>query len=286
MAVGTTRGKRRLGRYVKPIVDRSGLKPEQVAKLARCSKQSVYRLLSGDALPRIYLLGTILGVIEATPEERDRAVQLWEIADAGTATIEHAEDLPVKYRRFRMDEGEASRERTLDTVIVPGMLQTADYASAISYGARRLIRADGWQSRAAAERSDRQGLLVRNENPLVYHGLIAEGALRNIIGGPDVMAAQLDHLLARTELPHVTIQVIPSDFGAHGLMSGPLFLLSFPEDDEPHAAYVESLTGMETVEDREAAAALSDVWDEIAAGAPSPERSTEMIREIRDTVKG
>jgi hypothetical protein len=286
MAIGTTRGKRRLGRYVTPILKRSGLNADAIALQVRCSKQSVYRLQSGDALPRLHLLGAILGVIGATEEERERAIQLWDIADADTTVIEHAQDLPMRYRRFRMDEADAVLERTIDTVIMPGMLQTAEYAYAISHGARRLFRGSGWEAQAAAERRNRQELLWRNENPLRLHALIDEAALRRIIGGPAVMVAQLDHLFQMTTRPNVTIQVIPFDFGAHGATSGPLILLSYPESDEPDSAYVESMAGGDTLEDAEGVETLSDVWNAIADAAPSPKKSAAIIRAVRDEMKG
>lgn len=100
------------------------------------------------------------------------------------------------------------------------------------------------------------------------------------------MIAQLDHLLTMAKRPNVTIQVVPFGFGAHGAMTGPWFLLSFPEPDEPDAAYTESVTGMDTVEKPEDVAALSDIWQAIAKAAPSPTRSTEIIRRARDELKG
>jgi transcriptional regulator with XRE-family HTH domain len=285
MAVGTTRGKRRLGRYVAPIVKRSGLKPDEIAKEVRCARQSVYRLLSGESLPRLHLLVAILGAVGANKAERDRALELWEVADSDTTGIEHADDLPVGYMRFRMDEAEAIRERTLDMVIIPGMLQTPEYATELSRGARRLIRTDGWEDRAAAERRNRQELLWRKDNPLALHSLIDEAALRRTIGDSEVMANQLDYLLEAGELPNVTIQVMPLDFGAHGAYSGALTLLNYPEVDESCSGYVESIAGGETLEDGADVAALSDVWTAIADAAPSAEKSTEIIRRVRDSVK-
>jgi transcriptional regulator with XRE-family HTH domain len=286
MAIGTTRGKRRLGRYVTPIIKRSELRAEEIAKQVRCSKQSVYRLQSGDALPRLHLLGAILGVIGATDDEREKAVQLWEIADSDTATIEFAQDLPVRYMRFRMDEAEAVRERTLDMVIMPGMLQTVEYATALWSAARRLIRKERWEERAIAERRDRQELLWRKDNPLELHALIDEAALRRIIGSRAVMVAQLDHLIRMGELPNVTIQVLPLDLCASGPYSGTMILLSYPESDEPDSAYVESMAGGETVGDDESVTALSDVWNAIAAAAPSPQRSVKIIKAVRGELKG
>lgn len=285
MAVGTTRGKRRLGRFVKPIRLRSGRKPEEIAVLAVCSRQTVHRLETGDALPSLGRLSAILGVIGATDEERAYAEQLWQIADAATATIQHADSLTAKYRRFRLDEAEASRERTLDTVIIPGLLQTPDYAAAISRGRKRLEQGfPEWEHRAGEERRERQALLMRAPEPLALHALIHEAAVRTIVGGPVVMGAQLDHLLAATELPNVTVQIVPFDYGAHGAMTGPLFLLSFPEEDDPDSVYAESVIGLDTVEKPEDVAGLADIWQAITDSAPSPAKSATIIKSARDEV--
>lgn len=285
MAVGTTRGKRRLGRWLRPIVERSGLKADDIADRAICSDQTVMRLLSGRALPSLHRFTTILAVIGATDDERERGLALYRVADADMTTIQHAENLPVKYLRFRMDEAEAIVERSLDTVIVPGMLQVPEYAAAISYQRQRFEGSE-WDKRAGDERRDRQALLRRNENPLHLHVLIHEGALRQLIGDPEIMAAQLDHLLTMGELPNVVVQVVPFAFGAHGAMTGPMFLLSFPEEDEPDSAYAESATGLDTIAKPEDVAALSDIWHEIASRAPSPEKSAEIIKSVREEVGG
>jgi hypothetical protein len=281
MAIGTTRSKRRLGKYVAPILKRSGLGPDEIAKQVRCSKPSVYRLMSGDSLPRLHLLLSILAAIGASEEERAKAIQLWDIADADKTVIEFADDLPDRYTRFRMDEADAIRERTLDLVIIPGMLQTREYAAALWSASRRLIREDRWEERAVAERRDRQELLWRNEKPLNLHALIDEAALRRIIGSREVMAAQLGHLIEMTKRSNVTIQVLPADLGALGAYSGTMVLLSYPESDEPDSAYVESMAGGETVGDNASVAALSDVWEAISATAPSPQRSVKIIKAVR-----
>lgn len=286
MAVGTTRGKRRLGRFVRPILARSGLKPDEVAEKAVCSAQTITRLLSGGALSGRQRFATILAVIGATDEEREHALQLYQVADMDTAVIEHAGELTAKYLRFRMDEAEAVKERTLDTVIVPGPLQTPEYAAEIAHGRRRLLRSASWEERAGDERRDRQALLLRKRNPLALHTLVHEAALRTVVGNPETMTVQLDYLLTMAKLPNVTIQVVPFGFGAHGTMTGPWFLLSFPEPDEPDSAYAESVTGMDTVENPADVAGLSDIWRAIADAAPSPTRSAEIIKKVRDEVKG
>jgi transcriptional regulator with XRE-family HTH domain len=284
MAVGATRGKRRLGKLIKPIRERSGRKIEEVAKLTFCSRQTVQRLENGEALPSPVRLAGILGAIGATDEERAEAESLWQVANAETQTIQYAHELTPKYRRFRMDETEATLERTLDTVMLPGLLQTSDYASAVSRGRKRLERSPDWEKRAGDERRDRRALLEREVDPLHLHALIHETVLTTIIGGPDVMGAQLDHLLEAGKRSTVTIQIVPRDFGAHGAMTGPFYVLSFPDDDEPDSAYAESVTGLDTVEKPEDVAGLVDIWQAIADNAPTPAESATIIKSARDEV--
>lgn len=283
MAVGTTRGKRRLGRFIRPIRERSGLNAEEVAAKAQCSRQTVSRLEAGDHLPRQPLFRKLLSAIGATKEERVQALQLWEVADS--SSVEHAAHLSANYQRFRLDEQEAVVERTLDTVIVPGLLQTPEYATAISNGAMRMLTSERWARLAASERRNRQKLLTRQRNPLELHALIDEAALRRMIGGPEVMAAQLDHLLTAATWPNVVIRVLPFDVGSYGPLSGPMMLLHFPEEDDSDSAYVESIVGVEIVAESSDVAALIAVWDDIAAAALSPKRSMEIIKAARESLR-
>jgi transcriptional regulator with XRE-family HTH domain len=284
MAVGTTRGKRRLGAFVKSIMVRSALRVGDVADQTGCSRQTMARLLSGESLPRMYLFKQVLGVINATAEEHRHAEELWEIANANTAVIEHAEEMPAKYRRFRLDELEAQFERTFDPMVFPGLLTTHEYASAVAHGRRTVYPADNWAEHAAAERRERRALLARPVSPLHLHALVDWSVLTRIVGDSTIMAAQLDHVLVVAEYPNVTIQVIPSDFGAHGAMSSPFILFSYPGDDADEA-YVESFLGNENVGKASDVVTMSAVWAEIAAAAPSPVRSMEIIREVRDKMK-
>jgi hypothetical protein len=235
----------------------------------------VTRLESGDNLPRIHLFMKLLDVINATDAESEKALELWEVADASMSSIERAHDLPGKYLRFRLDESEAIEERTLDGSMIPGMLQTPDYAFASS---RRVQ-----SSHSADERRERQQLLTREVNPLRLHALIDEAALRRLVGGPGVMSAQCDHLLRMGRRPNITIQVIPFELGAYGAI-GPVVFLSFPEKDEPVSLYVDGVTSMQTVVDPTDVSALSAVWNEVADAAPSAERSAEIIQSMKDSL--
>lgn len=282
MAVGTTRGKRKLGAFMQGLLKQYDVKVDTIIKEVRCSRSTINRMLAGEARPRWATFVAVLGVFRLSDEDRSRAVDLWEVADVEAMPIEHAALLSDKYLRFRRDESEAVAERAIDMLLIPGMFQTPAYAEAIAVGNRLLLPGKNWNERAAPERRDRQSLLRRGPKPLEVHALIDEAALRRHIGGLEVMREQWQHLIDVASWPNVTIQIIPSGVGAHGAMSGTLTILDFPEADDPGSAYVEHLVGLEPVEDEDGIARLRAVWDDVAARALSVDASVDLIRSVKD----
>ena len=94
-----------------------------------------------------------------------------------------------------------------------------------------------------AERRARQALLSREDRPSRLHALLDEVTIHRVVGSPSVMAGQLDHLLKIGAWPNVTIQIVPLSAGAYARCPDRSSLLSFPEEDEPVAGYVESFGG-------------------------------------------
>jgi uncharacterized protein DUF5753/helix-turn-helix protein len=287
MAIGTTRRKRRLGKLVAGYMDRAGLKVDDVVQAVGTSRPTMFKLLKGDHKPQRVLFIALLGVLTLDETERAELLALYETADVETVEIEHAADLPRNYLRFRRDEGEAEAALTLDPDVIPGLLQTSEYAEALALSARRLIADRSWSDKSRAERLQRSELITRESNPLKLRALIDVAALYRAVGGTDVMRRQCDHLLTMGALPNVEIQAVPFSAGAYCVTNGALVLLSFPlPDDEPMAAYIDAgLAGMFAVQDPEQVQALSAVWDDVAALALSAEQTAEVIREIRDNPK-
>ncbi|QJY48300.1 helix-turn-helix domain-containing protein [Pseudonocardia broussonetiae] len=135
-------------------------------------------------------------------------------------------------------EQAASRIRTYEVQFVPGLLQTADHARAVI----RLVYDHAPEVERRVElRMRRQALLTAPGAPAL-HAVVDEGALRRTVGGPAVARAQLDHLLALSELPHVRLQVAPFHFGGHAAAGGPFTILGFTEPDLADLVYLEQLT--------------------------------------------
>lgn len=274
------------GRYMQSLRERCSRRwtSDQLAAELQIARTTITRMEGGYTVPNFLLARTLLELYKTSPEERVKAEQLRLAAKASTARIEHAEDMVGQYRALRRDEADAERVRTLDPMIIPGFLQTAEYAAEVWRRGRRAIPSESDESVAAAERRDRQGLLTRGDNPLELHALIDEVVLHRMVGGPEVMTAQLDHLLKAGNWSNVTIQVIPFELGAYGPLQGNMVLLDFADSDMPGLAYLEYIGGGETVEHEGRVANLSAMWEDIAAAAPSPRRSARTIRAARDAL--
>ena len=95
--------------------------------------------------------------------------------------------------------------------------------------------------RRAQARISRQEILHR-ENPPKVWAVLDEGALRRVIGGPEVMKAQLRHLIDMCDHPAVTLQILPFSAGAHRAMGGPFTILRYTEPDLRDVVYIEQLT--------------------------------------------
>lgn len=134
--------------------------------------------------------------------------------------------IPKHYRLFVGLEGFAASEFIYVPLIIPGMLQTADYATA-------MVDADQvpplHRDRVVDFRLARQQRLLATENQLRMAVVIEEDALDRPVGGTDGMRAQLDHLLVMAERDNVTVQVVPRSAAVHDGIPGAFTLLDYAE---------------------------------------------------------
>ncbi|MFC6061884.1 helix-turn-helix domain-containing protein [Streptomyces ochraceiscleroticus] len=229
----------------------------------------------------VYLTGSMIGQIETaakTPKDEhiprlDTAlgadgalVRLWEMAKR--------QRLPSWYQRIAHLEATASEIRVFQAQLVHGLLQTPDYARAVL----RVSSHDDLDA-AVEARMDRQRILRRTEPPLLWV-VLDEAALYREIGGPQVMAGQLAHLLDAQDARNVDVQVLPFKAGAHAGVLGSFNIYSF--DDQSDVAY------MEGYEEAWATANFKDVrersrrYDRLRASALSPTDSAELIARVME----
>lgn len=174
-------------------------------------------------------------------------------------------------------EEQAVRIHQWEMRVVPGLLQTEDYArSVISAGKPGLSQAE--LDRKVTARTERQRLFDR-ENPPMFWAVIHEGALRQVIGSPAIMDEQLDKIIEAARSSRVVVQVLPFSASDHPGTDGPMQVFDLPESTS--VAYMECMGGGMITESPEAVADLMVTMNMIRAAALPQRESTDLLRQIR-----
>ncbi|MFC8623005.1 helix-turn-helix domain-containing protein [Streptomyces anulatus] len=160
--------------------------------------------------------------------------------------------------------------------VVPGLLQTREYARALLSVGHSLRDAEHLEERLAA-RLDRQVRLTGPDRPDLWI-ILDEAALRRPVGGSAVMRAQLEKLLRMAEEPGITVQVLPFDQGEHGALGGSLTLLVMPDGTE--VAYTEGAHHGQLSEEPDEVGRFVLTYDQLRAMALPPLMSLDLIRSV------
>ena len=170
---------------------------------------------------------------------------------------------PSWFQDWLASEREAKKLRTFEPMLVPGLLQTEDYARAV-FSARFGITDEEINEQVAA-RLKRQEILTREE-PSALWVILDEAVLRRPGGGRYIMREQVGKLIEASRRPYVSVQVISSSVGAHrGLWAGAFVVADF--EDAPTVGYQETACQGQFVDRREDVETLADCWDTLVREA-------------------
>jgi transcriptional regulator with XRE-family HTH domain len=186
---------------------------------------------------------------------------------------------PGWFDRWPDAEARAIALRWYEPLVVPGLLQTEDYARAVLR--TRIGDTDDRIEEMVVARMERQSILDKAEPPTLWV-VLDEGVLRRPVGGTYVMREQLNRLIEAARRPNVVIQVIPASIGAHQGLNGGAFIVA----DLPGAgsvAYQDTAVSGQIVDSAEGLAALAILWDTLKAEALSRAASLELIEEVAKT---
>ncbi|MFE6710371.1 Scr1 family TA system antitoxin-like transcriptional regulator [Streptomyces sp. NPDC057695] len=176
-------------------------------------------------------------------------------------------------------EGRAVELRLFDIGIVPGLVQTPEYARCLAdSGVRRGGLTPDQADELVAFLAERQAALVRPRLPMLLV-VMDESCIRRQVGGPGVMSAQLDRLLEVAELPNTVLQVAPFEMGERRSLALPTNLLTMP--DMTVVAYAESQMRGYLERDSAAVFPLLTSYHQLQAEALSQAASVAMIKEAR-----
>jgi transcriptional regulator with XRE-family HTH domain len=281
MASGTspTIRRRRLAAELRRLRERAGLSGEEVAERLLVSKSKISRLETGQrgvSARDVRDLLTLYGVTDAA--YREELMALAQESRRRGWWSSYSDLMPGPYIGL---EAEASAVWNYQAAMVPGLLQTDDYARAIIRAA--LVTDEAEVERRVTARLTRQERL-HGETPLHLCTILDESVLYREVGGPAIMLRQLEHLAEAARLPHVTIRILPYSAGAYLAMGMPIVLLSFPGED-PGVAMVENIMGELYLEKPEEVARFTLVFDQLQAAALNPEKSLKHLQAAARTLK-
>ncbi|WP_130800081.1 helix-turn-helix domain-containing protein [Streptomyces otsuchiensis] len=274
--VNPTVRRRRLGQELRKLREDRGMTAEEVADRLLVSQSKISRLENGRRSISQRDVRDLCGVYEV----RDRRLvdSLMQMArESRQQGWWHAfAELSPGYSVYIGLEMDAASLRVYEPQVVPGLLQTTDYAMAVISGALpEVARSD--VERRVEVRTRRQERVRDERRPLRLWAVVDEAALRRQVGGPATMAAQLRYLVAVSELPHVTLQVMPFESGAHPGVNGQYAIMEFPEANDSTVVYLEGVTNDLYLEKPHDVQNYSVLYEHLRAQALSPEMTRDFV---------
>lgn len=257
----------------------AGMKLSEVAEQTGMSRAKVGHLETGFQQQDPDDIATLLKLYGAERRALDRLNSLTTSADRTTWWAPWAHVLPDWLKTFVGLEGLAEAEFLFDPMVIPGQLQTTDYATAITAETPR-VRPDHGE-RVVNFRLARANRLTDPNRPLRLHAVIGEAALRLAVGTLEMRRAQLEHLIEMAEMPNVIIQVIRPEDGFHTATSGKFILLDF-ENAQP-IAYSELHDGAVYIQDKEQVRSYKLSSENLQRVALGPEKSVALLRSMIKT---
>jgi transcriptional regulator with XRE-family HTH domain len=267
-----------LGKRLGALREKAGVTRESAAAILDVTPLTIRRMENSEVSLKLPYVSLLLGAYGVAERESEEFISLVKVANRPGWWHRYRDALPGWFSAYISLEDEAGLIRTYEPHYVPGLLQTEDYIRGVLAAGAHRDTAE--LERRVALRVKRQQLLTKPEAPILWI-LMEEAVLRRPVGDPDVMRAQLDHLIEATTLPNVTLQVMPFLLGPHLGAFGPFHLFRFDLTDLPDIVYTENLTGAVYLDQRPDVAAYLEVLDNMSARAASVEETRTFLRVIR-----
>ncbi|MCK7626597.1 helix-turn-helix domain-containing protein [Streptomyces sp. RS10V-4] len=274
--VGPTAARIVLGAQLRKLRTAAGITREDAGKAIRGSHAKITRLERGQVGFKRQDLADLLTLYRVL--DPDRRAEYTELADQANSPgwwHEYSDVLEDWFELHLGLEEAAALIRTYQVQFLPGLLQTEEYAYAVTrigYPNAPEAKID----RLVQLRMERQKLLTRPEAPRLW-AVVDEAVLRRPFGGTAVMAAQLRHLLEAVEMPNVTLQIAPFSVGANAAAGAPFSILRFAEPELPDKVYLEQLTSALYLDKQESVDQYTAVMDRLCAEADTPQETSAFL---------
>ncbi|WP_245776087.1 helix-turn-helix domain-containing protein [Saccharopolyspora flava] len=262
------------GAELRAAREASGLGLRGLAALLDTSHATVSRWETGARRPGVAEVAAYLQAVRASAEVRDRLLEIAGEPDAPRWLSIGMPEQPRQLATLLEIERAATRITTVSPLLVPGLMQTADYAREIMIAAE--VPASEIDTRVAVRLGRRDA--INRKKPAQLHAFVGELALRQEIGGDETMADQLRELLKLAEQPNVELRVVPIRTGWHAGLEGPFVLVEF--DDRDPVISIENRVSAIYLDEPEDVSAYRAALPRVEQVAMSPAESSSFIADI------
>ncbi|MER6195544.1 helix-turn-helix domain-containing protein [Streptomyces cyaneofuscatus] len=272
--------RRRLGAELKRLREKAGVRMEDAAERIGGDKPKISRQENGRQGVSKLEIEALLALYEVSDDRLRTA--LTTLAREGRRKgwwAQYSDILPAGFQERLSIESDAARILTFQSMLVPGLLQTAEYATEVIRAAGKSATEDQLKSYIEV-RASRQEIFAR-DNPPQYVCLLDEAVLRREVGGPAVMAAQLGKILEVNNPPKLTIQVVPLSQGWHAGADGAFNIYSYPDPMDLDVVNLDYLDGALYLEEDLPVERYQLAFDELRATALASRQSMELVSSVR-----
>jgi transcriptional regulator with XRE-family HTH domain len=256
-----------VGNEIRIAREAKGLSRARLAQLFPVSESTVRWWESGRTVPADQYVANLIEFVDL-PQTVRRVID--DLASQEVA--------PEWLGRWVSVERRSTSLLTFEPLVIPGLLQTPEYARAVL----RLGKESGVDLEAQiSERLDRQAILDRDDpSPPLFHAILDEAAIRRPVGGPKTMSDQLLRVAELAQRDMIIVQVIPFRVGEHaGFAGASLTLASLSGSNSTEVAYVDNALRGDVVEKPEDVAAMRRLWQKLSSKARPEDESIDMIKE-------
>jgi transcriptional regulator with XRE-family HTH domain len=282
--IGSTVPRRQVGRLMRQLREQAGISLMAAAEELEFSRARMYRIENGEVPVRKHDVIAMCGVYRATPRMTEVLIGLAQESKAKGWWHAYGDVVPAWFELYVGMEQAARRLRSYAPSVIPGLLQSREYAECV-FGRWNGTGAAAVDN-AVAVRLERQSLLIRNRPQAPQLDVIIdEGVLHRAIPDSLGMRKQLSHLVNVSTRPNVCVRVIPFSAGPHkASSSGQFTILEFPAvgtaSPEPTTIYCENLTGALYLDKIAELETYESIWGELENVALSQAESDELIEAI------
>jgi Domain of unknown function (DUF5753)/Helix-turn-helix domain len=258
----------------------AGATQTAAAEVLRCSQQKIAHIESGSGIRPLELDG-LMDLYGTTDADRTYTLDLQRGANRRTKRNAFSTRFDPNLRLLIEMEATCQTYRSYRGMVLPGLLQIEDYT-------RSVLRA--WRPSPTQEKIDRdtENRLARqrvlDDAERSFWFIVDEAALRRMVGTPEVMANQLDHLIALADRPNVELQVVPFDAGFYFGSAHDLTIFGYQARVAVQVVYLEHYDSDAYVQDPKRTAQYLSLWDHLMAAASGPEQSRRLLARLRGSL--